>query len=53
LKGFFGIFPERGTGKVYSPFNPFGAYPYRRAALAMDMYGERCSPVRWFSRKGE
>ena len=37
----------------HSPFKPFGSYPYRRAVLAMGLYGEHCSPVRWFSRKGE
>ena len=36
-----------------SPFKPFGAYPYRRAVLAIQGRGEHCSPVRWFSRKGK
>jgi hypothetical protein len=37
----------------HSPFKPFGSYPYRRAVLAIQARGEHCSPVRWFSRKGE
>jgi hypothetical protein len=39
--------------RYHSAFKPLGSYPYRRALLAIQARGEQCSPVRWFSRKGE